>query len=209
MDDLPNRPIGSLPTGPSKADLRRTLAEALANTAALQEGRPPPFVPGKKAPQPAKATPVEPQRAAGAPNDRLDAIVAQTQANAPAPPVGRPRAAPVKSKPKYPTADHVAAAIVAACRECREDPLLFLPPAGWKVLRARHYAMHALEHCFPGLPASFYARMVGATVRPGWFMATSRMTIIAAVPGTNRRRAVWWSEAAYGRTIGAIERVAR
>lgn len=60
-----------------------------------------------------------------------------------------------------PTADQVAAAIVAACRFTGEDPIA-VASGTRRSSRARHYAMHALAIRFPRCRKRALARMVGA-----------------------------------------------
>lgn len=61
--------------------------------------------------------------------------------------------------PMIPSADDVARAIVAACRETGEDPVSLVE--GDVNLHARHYAFHALLHVFPSEPLKGLARMLG------------------------------------------------
>lgn len=58
------------------------------------------------------------------------------------------------------TSDHVAAALVCACKLLNEDPEAVLN--GSMGSRARQYAYHAIKVCFPELEARSIARMVGA-----------------------------------------------
>lgn len=105
--------------------------------------------------------------------------------------------------PKMPTAEDVARALVAAARETQEIGRLFVDLDSPDKLRCRHYAMHALVHCFPGHPRAMYARLVGAPGKqPAKFYDNSKMWVIGS---GNRRRTPWWSESAYDRVIRAIE----
>lgn len=173
------------PTGPSKDALRRMLADAMANTLAIQEGRP---LVASKPP----AAVLAPKAVKNAPATSGPAPLHVSQTT-PAPPKGT-----------IPTADDVARAIVAACRETGASPLNISEGAGAPIIQARHYAIHAIEHCFPGLPARMYDAFVGAPGRRGGFYANSKQTVIQMVT-PNRRRATWWREEAYARVIKAIQ----
>jgi hypothetical protein len=110
-----------------------------------------------------------------------------------------------------PSADQVAWAIVAACRETGDHPISIASgssrgPAPRVTLRARHYALHALLFVFPGLPREKAAKFVGAPGRPMMFYHGS-MNQVAKVVNTmtGRRRANWWDEEGFERVIRAIE----
>ena len=95
------------------------------------------------------------------------------------------------------TANIVARAIVAACRETGEEPIAMVE--GRSLGRARHYAMHALAHCFPEAQRSILARVVGCKRNPASFFVTSLTKIQA-------KNMPWWDEVAYARVINAVER---
>lgn len=97
------------------------------------------------------------------------------------------------------TADHIARAIVAACRETGENPLDTIE-SGRAMVRARHYAMHALAHCFPLADRRGLARMVGCTGSPGTVWSMS----LRVIRGANGKSAHWWDEHAYCRVVLAI-----
>lgn len=103
---------------------------------------------------------------------------------------------------RMPTADHVAHAIVAASRETAEDPLDVA--GGKRALRARHYAMHALVHCFPDVRRTSVARMCGAAGNPLKFWENSCYQV-ANPTGTTPARAPWWDDDAYHRVIDALQ----
>jgi len=112
-----------------------------------------------------------------------------------------------------PSANQVAWAIVAACRETGDDPIAVASGAknvriGAPALRARHYALHALLHVFQDLPKATAATLVGVPQKPGSFYNNSYHSVAKVVSGSGRRYANWWDENAYGRVIAAIEAVA-
>lgn len=208
------------PTGPSKTELRRQIAEAMENTVALQEGRP------LAAPKPVQAVPV-PKARKIAPAAPVEAPVRVSQETGPSNDVEKIDMAPVgelarvakpltsmsfpdeipinpairRAPSVMPTADQVGRAIVAACRETGAAPLEINGGMGMAIVHARYYAMHAIEHCFPGLSSRVYARVVGAGKN---FYSASKQSVIRMV-SPNRRQAAWWNEAAYARVIKAIE----
>lgn len=96
---------------------------------------------------------------------------------------------------EMPTADHVAHAIVAACRETGEDPIECASRPN--AVRGRHYAHHALVHCFPSVRVSSIARMVGAP-RPDIFHQGSLNNHV------RKRASEWWNDHVYQRVIRAI-----
>lgn len=195
-----SRPDGS--PGPSKPELRRMIEDAMANTVALQQGRP------LVSPKPVRATPV-PSVQKNAPAAPVEASTHVSQETKAFPP---PRAEPSTAKATsfyanpiqaIPTADHVGRAIVAACRETEACPLGIDGGLDKRIVQARHYAMHAIAHCFPGLPAATYGRCVGAIGKPDRFYSRSKQATIRMV-APHRRAAAWWSEEAYARVIEAI-----
>jgi hypothetical protein len=101
-----------------------------------------------------------------------------------------------------PTADDIAIAIVAACRETGEDPVE-VAAGNWAHKKARHYAMHALVHVFRATSPHRLAAYVGAD-HPKQFWANSHATIVRAKNG-RKHAALWWDDVAYDRVIRAIE----
>ena len=95
------------------------------------------------------------------------------------------------------TADEVARAIVAACKETGEDPVVCL--GGYVMIRARHYAMHALAHHHQDAKRSDLARFCGAPGKPEKFWDNSRRMVLTNKPH-------WWSEEAYGRVVAALSK---
>lgn len=100
-----------------------------------------------------------------------------------------------------PSADDVAIAIVAACRETGDDPVC-VAEGIWSHMKARHYAMHALIHVFPKASREKIAGYVGGH-RPKQFLANSYTAILGT--SGKRQRARWWNDEAYDRVIRAIE----
>jgi hypothetical protein len=98
----------------------------------------------------------------------------------------------------FPSADQIAAAIVAGCRETGEDPVLFIE--GHPDYRARHYAHHALVHLFPNAPRGSIARCVGG----GRYFHRSSLWYVLGHGPHRSEPAAWWADAALGRVIEAI-----
>lgn len=107
-----------------------------------------------------------------------------------------------------PTADHVARAIVAACKETGDDPIRTiqggLGGTSRPINRARHYAMHALLHVFQDLPRHTAARIVGSG-SPVKFWNTSWHQIAKPRGGGLGHVAGWFDDEAYARVITAIQ----
>lgn len=99
------------------------------------------------------------------------------------------------------TADHVARAIVAACRETAEDPVV-VASGQPGAFRSRHYAMWALLHVFQDMKPTVAAALVGAPYKPGAFYYNSRASALpsAGRPGGGN----WWNAGTYQRVIEAI-----
>jgi hypothetical protein len=97
------------------------------------------------------------------------------------------------------TADVVAAAIVAACKETEENPIACA--CGEERVRARHYAMHALIRVFPEAKRQAIARMVGAPGKLKYFYKNS------LVQTANRTakifKAKWWSSQSFHKVVDA------
>lgn len=92
------------------------------------------------------------------------------------------------------TADVIARAIVAACRETGEDPIKV--STGTPRLRARHYAMHALARAYPDVKKVRIVVMCGAPGKPDLFWANSL--------GQTVDRAAWWDKRALQRVVDAV-----
>lgn len=108
----------------------------------------------------------------------------------------------------FPTADDVARAIVAACRETGDDPIRaasgLVGGAHGTTIRARHYALHALLHTFPKLPRGIAAKLVGAPGNPVTFYHNSWHQVVRPRASASGHMALWWNDAAYARVIDAI-----
>jgi hypothetical protein len=108
------------------------------------------------------------------------------------------------------TADHIAAAIVAACRETGDDPIRTASGGlGTKrpTNRARHYALHALLHCFPDVDRHSAARMVGCPGSPAQFWNASWHQVAKPRASGFGHVAGWFDDVSYARVIAAIEEV--
>lgn len=108
-----------------------------------------------------------------------------------------------------PSADDVAIAIVAACRETGDNPVETLEGRGamrGDTNRARHYALHALCHVFPKVNRFSLCKLVGCPGKPGAFWNASWNQIVKPrYAGSPERMAKWWDEALYDRVIRALE----
>lgn len=113
---------------------------------------------------------------------------------------------------RTPTADDVARAIVAACKETGDDPIRTAEGGlgtSRATNRARHYAMHALLHVFQGLGREMAARLVGCPGSPRQFWSASWHQIVKPRVGGLGHAANWFDDDAYARVIAAIEGVMR
>ena len=99
------------------------------------------------------------------------------------------------------SADNVARAIVAACRETGEDPVAAASGVEG-TFRSRHYAMWALLFVFPGkLTGPQAARLVGCSGKPEHFHGNSRSQALKGVrPGGGK----WWNVRTFER-VGAFQ----
>lgn len=108
-----------------------------------------------------------------------------------------------------PTADDVAIAIVAACRETGDDPIDTANGGlgiNRSTNRARHYALHALIHVFPKANRTDLCRLVGCPGKPGVFWNASWHQVVKPrSPGSLLHMASWFDDTAYDRVIRAIE----
>lgn len=104
-----------------------------------------------------------------------------------------------------PTADQVARAIIAACRETGE-PFPVETLGGNHQERWRHYAVHALHARFPSCAPSALGRMIGADsfVKPGYFYRSSLWHVLGQTPHARRGPVPWWSDEALDRVMRAI-----
>jgi hypothetical protein len=110
----------------------------------------------------------------------------------------------------FPTAEDIARAIVASCRETGEDAVRaasgFVGDINGPSIHARHYAMHALLHVFPDLPRLAAARVVGCPGKPASFYNNSWNQVVRPRSDGTGHMAKWWDEYAFARVIAAIER---
>jgi len=105
-----------------------------------------------------------------------------------------------------PTADDVAIALIASCKETGEDPIQAAARSADQTFRGRHYALHALVHVFPKANRFSLCRMVGCPGKPGPFWNASWNQIAKPrFPGSLTHMANWWDDAVYDRVIRAIE----
>lgn len=98
------------------------------------------------------------------------------------------------------TAEHVARALVAACRETNEDPVLVASrePGAF---RSRHYAMFALLEVFPDLTGKEAARLVGCPGKPAVFFYNSLTKRATGRPGGG----AWWNPAIFERVVAVLK----
>lgn len=101
-----------------------------------------------------------------------------------------------------PTAFQVATAIVAACRETGEDPVICADQQTASI-RARHYVMWALMHVFQEMKPGEAAAACGVNGKPMTFYHNSRYQMI---PGKRPGGGGFWVPEAYARVIAAIEK---
>lgn len=99
------------------------------------------------------------------------------------------------------TADDIAIAIVAACRQTGEDPILAVQGHTLHK-KARHYAFHALIHVFPRYNQEVVARCLGSGKTAKQFIAASFVSVLGR---GGRTKAGWWDDEAFDRVIRAIE----
>lgn len=105
-----------------------------------------------------------------------------------------------------PAADHVAAAIVAACRETGDDPVAVAEQITG--CRARHYAVHALAKVFPQANRTKLSEWVGCPGKGQHFWHNSCNQIANPTSLTGPKRMVkWWSADVFRKVVAAIEAV--
>lgn len=103
------------------------------------------------------------------------------------------------------TANHVAWAIVAACRETGENPLTVVGDREPRS-RARHYAFQALKVVFPDVKKERLAFMVGCSGKPEYYAvnSTNGMGRFAGGPHVGERMHRFWNESVFERVIAAV-----
>jgi hypothetical protein len=108
-----------------------------------------------------------------------------------------------------PTADDIAIAIVAACRETDDDPISTVQGGlgiGRATNRARHYALHALIHVFPKASRLRLCEWVGCMGKPAAFWNSSWHQIVKPrFAGSTGHVANWFDDEVFDRVIRAIE----
>lgn len=104
----------------------------------------------------------------------------------------------------FPSAEDVAVAIVAACRETGEDPIATAEGI-YTQKRARHYALHALVRVFPKASRERLCVYVGCPGNPRQFWASSWNQIVKPQAHGHGHMAKWWDDTVYDRVIRAIE----
>lgn len=104
-----------------------------------------------------------------------------------------------------PSANTVAWAIVAACRETGENPLVV---AGERPApsRARHYAFQSLKVAFPDVAGARLAFMCGCSGKPEYYAVNSTNGMQRFLGGQHegKRKHRFWSEEIFGRVIAAV-----
>jgi hypothetical protein len=103
-----------------------------------------------------------------------------------------------------PSADDVAIAVIAACRETGGDPLMIDSGDNMNTNRARHFALHALVHVFPKADRFKLCAWVGA-VKPRAFWQQSWHQVAKPTQNGRAHMAVWFQDGPYDRVIRAIE----
>ena len=102
-----------------------------------------------------------------------------------------------------PTADDIAVAICAACRETGENPIECA--SGALSNRGRHYALHALLHVFPKADKIKLCVWVGCPGKPKAFWNASWHQVIKPRSSGLGHMAMWWEDDSYDRVIRAVE----
>lgn len=105
------------------------------------------------------------------------------------------------------TADVVAAAIVAACRETGEDPLAFASEAHRDFnIQWRHYAHHALVHHFGIEHRVVIARLLCCPGKATYFHRSSLWGTLGQGP-QRKTPVAWWLNESLEHVIQAVGRV--
>lgn len=100
------------------------------------------------------------------------------------------------------SADVVAVAVVAAARNTGEDPAAVVDREA--DLRLRHYAFHALEHCFPKIDHARIADALGCPGKPSYFRRSSLWYVLGIGPH-RKVGAEWWSADVLADVISTVE----
>lgn len=105
----------------------------------------------------------------------------------------------------FPSANAVAWAIVSACRETGEDPLVVVGERKPES-RARHYAFQALKVVFPDFKRERLAFMCGCSGKPEYYAtnSTNGMQRFVGGPYVGERKHRFWNEDRFIRVIAAV-----
>jgi hypothetical protein len=105
-----------------------------------------------------------------------------------------------------PSANQVAWAIVAACRETGEDPLVVAEQRKPQS-RARHYAFQSLKVVFPDVKVPRLAFLCGCAGHPVYYASESAKGMHRHVGGKRKgeRRLRFWDEGVFARVIAAVK----
>jgi hypothetical protein len=108
----------------------------------------------------------------------------------------------------FPSANHIAVAIVSACVETGEDPLEIAEQRVQKS-RARHYAFQALRAVFPEAAHDSLAHRCGCSGIPKYFATNSndRMRPFVGGPHKGKRKHGFWDEDVFQRVIDAVRAI--
>lgn len=103
------------------------------------------------------------------------------------------------------TAEHVAVAIVTACREMGEGALAVAEQRKPQS-RARHYALQALRTVFPKVQRDRLAFLCGCAGNPEFYAANSARGMARFVGGPHKGERIhrFWNEAVFERIIASI-----
>ncbi len=109
---------------------------------------------------------------------------------------------------RFPSANHIAVAIVAACAETGEGPLVVAEERVQKS-RARHYAFQALRAAFPEAAHESLAYRCGCSGIAKYYATNSndRMRRFVGGPHKGKRRHGFWDEDRFQRIIHAVRAV--
>lgn len=108
----------------------------------------------------------------------------------------------------FPSANHIAVAIVSACVETGEDPLAIVEQRVQKS-HARHYAFQALRVVFPEAAHDSLAHRCGCSGIPKYFATNSndRMRPFVGGPHKGKRKHGFWDEDVFQKVIDAVRAV--
>lgn len=99
----------------------------------------------------------------------------------------------------FPSADHIAIAIVTACRLNGENPLAIVEQRPQRS-RARHYALYALACVFPEASKAKLAFLVGCQGNPVYY---ARNSMAGHYDG--KQKHTFWNRSIEARVIEAVE----